>query len=70
MYEKKLKIRITEDGKIFAETLGIKGKDCIQYIQLLEDLLDAESVDSNYTQEFYETEIQTYRQNNQFLKGE
>lgn len=70
MNDKKIKIRITEDGKILAETIGVKGKDCLQYIELLEGLLEAESIDSNYTEEYYETEIQTYRPNNLFLKGE
>ncbi|HHW39155.1 MAG TPA: DUF2997 domain-containing protein [Bacillales bacterium] len=70
MNEKKLKIRITEDGEIFAETVGIKGKDCMQYIKLLEELLGAESVDSKYTKEYYETEVQTIRRNNQIIREE
>lgn len=70
MNDKKIKIKITEDGKIFAETIGLKGKDCLQYIELLEELLDAESIDSNYTNEYFESEIQTYRQNNQIIREE
>lgn len=70
MNGKKIKIKLTEDGNIFAETIGIKGKECLQYIELLEELLDAESIDSNFTKEYYETEIQTTQQNNQFIKGE
>lgn len=61
---------MNEDGNIFAETIGMKGKECLQYIELLEELLDAESIDSEFTSEYYETEIQTFRQNNQLIKGE
>ncbi|MDY7224438.1 DUF2997 domain-containing protein [Halalkalibacterium halodurans] len=70
MDKKKLQIRITEDGEIFAETLGIKGKECLEYIQLLEELLDAETVDSNFTHEYYESEIVTHKQNKQTIKEE
>ncbi|HZH60282.1 MAG TPA: DUF2997 domain-containing protein [Metabacillus sp.] len=70
MKGKKIKIKLNEDGNIFAETIGMKGKECLQYIELLEELLDAESIDSNFTDEYYETEIQTISQNNQFIKGE
>ncbi|ONK22685.1 hypothetical protein BLX87_15040 [Bacillus sp. VT-16-64] len=68
MRDKKLQIKITEDGQIFAETIGIKGKDCLEYIEMLEQLLDAETIDSNYTEEYYQTEIQSVRQNKQFIK--
>ncbi|MFV2046217.1 DUF2997 domain-containing protein [Metabacillus litoralis] len=70
MEDKQIKIKITEDGNIFAETVGIKGKECLQYIELLEELLDAESIDSGFTQEYYEADIQTIYQNKQILKGE
>ncbi|MFD2212252.1 DUF2997 domain-containing protein [Metabacillus endolithicus] len=70
MEDKQIKIKITEDGNIFAETVGIKGKECLQYIELLEELLDAESIDSSFTQEYYETDLQTIYQNKQILKGE
>lgn len=68
MNDKKIKIKITEDCQIFAKTVGVKGQDCLEYIKLLEQLLDAETVDSHYTEEFYQTEIQSLRQNKQFLK--
>ena len=42
----------------------------LNYIELLEELLDAETVDSDHRR-ILETEIQTYKQqNNQFIKGE
>lgn len=56
--DKRLVVQIGLDGKIKAETIGIKGKECLDYIQLLEKLLDAETVDSEFTSEYYETHIQ------------
>lgn len=42
------------DGSINAETRGIKGDKCLSSISLLEALLEAETLDSQYTKEFYE----------------
>jgi hypothetical protein len=56
---KQIRIKILPDGTIEAETLGIKGASCKEYIGLLEQLLDAEAVDSVYTAEFYESELTT-----------
>ncbi|MCZ3366916.1 MULTISPECIES: DUF2997 domain-containing protein [Methanobacterium] len=53
---KKIKIQIFPDGTIQTEIQGIKGKRCTEYIHILEELLEAEAVDSNYTPEFHETE--------------
>lgn len=70
MEDKKVQIRITEDGKFFAETSGVKGKECLSIIEVLEELLDAETVDSDYTEEYYETELEIYRNNEIKVKGE
>ncbi|ANU09679.1 hypothetical protein BBH88_04890 [Planococcus antarcticus DSM 14505] len=66
MKNKKIQIRITEDGKFFAETIGMKGEECLSVIEILEELLDAETVDSDYTVEYFETELKN--SNNQILK--
>lgn len=52
----KIQIRILKDGTIQAITNGIKGKKCVDYISLLENLLEAEATSSSYTSEYYETE--------------
>ena len=53
---KQIRVRIHPDGRVEAETLGIKGAKCTEAIPLLERLLDAEVVESAYTAEFYQTE--------------
>jgi hypothetical protein len=50
---RRIQIQIFPDGRIQAETQGIKGKKCIEYIGVLEEILGAEAVDSEYTSEYY-----------------
>lgn len=68
--EKRISIQIFPDGRIQAETQGIKGKKCTDYLQLLEEILEAEAVDSSYKPEFYEGESITLdQQQDQRLQG-
>ena len=53
---KKIKLRIYTDGKIEAETNGIKGKACLDYISILESLTGAATVDSDFTAEYRQQE--------------
>ncbi|MBR6979519.1 MAG: DUF2997 domain-containing protein [Prevotella sp.] len=54
---RQIQIRIFPDGRIEAETKNIKGKQCLKYLLPLEQLLDAKIVDSDFTSEYYETEM-------------
>ncbi|REK74203.1 DUF2997 domain-containing protein [Paenibacillus paeoniae] len=56
MSKKQIRVQIFADGQISAEVIGVKGKACMDYIELLEQLLDADAIDSTYTSEYYETE--------------
>ena len=51
--KKQLQIRIYPNGEIKAETIGILGKKCTNYIEVLEKLLAAKTVDSKFTDEYY-----------------
>lgn len=65
---KRITLRIRRDGTVEAETHGMKGRECLPYITQLEDMLEAEAVDSDYTQDYYdavETEEQTVVQEEQ-----
>ena len=53
---KKIKIEILPDGSISAKTDGIKGKECLDYIKILEAMLEAKTVDSDFLKEYYEIE--------------
>lgn len=52
----KLKIRIYPNGEIKAETVGVKGKNCLKYIPVVEKLTNAQVTDSEFTKEYLETE--------------
>lgn len=65
-----LTVRIARDGQVSAETHGLKGTDCLPYIALLEDLLEAQAVDSAHTAEFGEQVAATEQvQEEQRLEG-
>ena len=45
-------VRVTAEGIVTAETKDITGAKCLHYINILEDLLDAETVSSAYTADY------------------
>lgn len=49
-------VTIAADGSIAAETIGITGKACLDYLPMLEDLLDAETVTSEFTADYQVSE--------------
>lgn len=62
---KKLIIKIRKDGVVEAETKGIKGQKCEDYLKNIEELTDSKVVKKEYTPEYYEKEMNT--QNKEFL---
>lgn len=56
MSDKKLKIKLLPNGEIQMETHGIKGKKCLDYIEVLKKLVDVKITDTQLSQEYYETE--------------
>jgi len=62
--KQQLQVRIHADGKIDAKTLGIKGSGCTNYIEIFERLLDARTVESSYTEEYYQKSTQSAVQEN------
>lgn len=47
-------VSIAPDGTIAAETFGMAGSECLDYVDVLEDLLDATAVHSEFTSAFHE----------------
>lgn len=56
MAGKKMKIRLLPNGEIQMETIGVKGKKCLDYIEVLKKLVDVKVTDTQLSQEYYETE--------------
>ena len=51
---KQIRIKIMPDGKIEAETVGIKGKQCLKYLQTIEKMADAVTEASAFTRDYYD----------------
>ncbi|MGK7873449.1 MAG: DUF2997 domain-containing protein [Xenococcaceae cyanobacterium] len=67
---KQVRIQIFPDGRVQAEVQGIKGKACTDYISIMEEILNAETLSSSYTPEYYEEqEIELELQEEQILRG-
>ena len=58
MSDKKLKIKLLPNGEIQMETHGIKGKKCLDYIDVLKKLVNVKITDTHLSQEYYETETE------------
>ena len=53
---KQIQIRIFPNGEIEAETRGMTGKTCLQYISEIERLTDSVATDSEYTNDAKQTD--------------
>lgn len=59
MAAERIIVRVATDGTVSAETKGIKGPKCLDSIAVLEDLLEAETVSSEFTAEYDQTITRT-----------
>lgn len=50
-----IRIKIGNNGVIEAETIGIKGKKCLKYLEKVEKMANAVTVDSEFTDDYYES---------------
>jgi len=55
--KKQITIRLLPTGKIEAKTSGIYGKKCLDYIILLEKMLEARTDAASYTEDYYKVEL-------------
>lgn len=53
-----IQVRIAPDGTVTAETMGMTGPKCLDYVDVLEDLLQATAVQSAFTSDYYTTTTQ------------
>ena len=54
---KKLKIKLLPNGMIEMETIGVKGKKCLEYAKFMEKIANATIKEQNLTAEYYEEEV-------------
>ncbi len=60
MAKKQLKIKLLPNGEIQMQTIGIKGKKCLDYVEMLKILADAKIEKQEFTHEYYEQEESVY----------
>jgi hypothetical protein len=53
----KIVLTVTSEGVVSAETKGLVGRGCLDYITILEDLLDARTIESAYTADYARTNV-------------
>ena len=65
---KQLKIKLLPNGEIQMETHGIKGKKCLDYIEVLKKLADVNIVDTQLSQEYYESDVEVNEDESNSIK--
>lgn len=68
MGDKKLKIKLLPNGEIVMQTQGVKGKKCLDYIEVLKKLVNVNITDTQLSQEYYETETEVSTSENQEIR--
>ncbi len=63
-----LHVRVGVDGVVTAETRKVAGAACLDYIAVLEDLLEATTTDSAYTADYTRTATQQELDNRNDLR--
>jgi hypothetical protein len=65
MTDKQLIVQVRPDGSVHAETIGMHGNECLDYIAVLENMLDAQTTDSSFTEAYAQVaaEQETTEQN-------
>ena len=56
MAKKQLKIKLLPNGEIQMQTVGVKGKKCLDYVEMIKLLADAKVEKQELTSEYYEQE--------------
>lgn len=51
----RIEVVVDVEGRITAVTHNTSGQECLPYIQVLEELLEATTVDSEYTEDWWNT---------------
>lgn len=72
--KQQLEIKITEDGHVYVKTIGMDDERCLDYVPLLENMLDAKTIKSEFTEEYLQAQQQVtediYVQNKNVIKEE
>ncbi len=68
MAKRQLKIKLLPNGEVQMETIGIKGKKCLDYVEFLRKLADVNVEKKEFTSEYYEETQNEYNTNIQDIE--
>ncbi len=68
MAKKQLKIKLLPNGEIQMETVGVKGKKCLDYVEMIKLFTDSKITKQELTNEYYEQEEEEYNYISQNLE--
>ena len=60
--KKKIRFTIHNNGQIHMKTLGMTDETCFDYLALMEEILEDETIDSDYTDEFLQEYVKAEEQ--------
>jgi hypothetical protein len=60
MSEQYIEVTVGPDGSVTAKTHNLLGSKCLDYIAVLEHLLDAETTSSAYTTDYHRSAISNH----------
>ncbi|MBE7703636.1 MAG: DUF2997 domain-containing protein [Cyanobacteria bacterium SIG28] len=65
---KKMIIKLSPNGEIQMTTQGVKGKKCLDYIEVFKKLVKVNVIDTKLTDEYYETETELITENQEEIR--
>ena len=67
---KKMIIKLSPNGEIQMTTQGVKGKKCLDYLEVFKKLVKVNIIDTKLTDEYYETETELTTDNQEEIRLE
>lgn len=54
--KQQLRVEIKDDGQVHVKTIGMTDDSCLDYVPLMEELLDAKAIKSEFTDEYLQAQ--------------
>ncbi|HEY8533594.1 MAG TPA: DUF2997 domain-containing protein [Micromonospora sp.] len=67
---RRIVVTVTPQGTVTAETVGFTDDTCLDYIAVLEELLDAQTVQSAYTAEYASATTEVPQEDREVARAE
>lgn len=54
--KEQIRIEIKDDGQVHVKTIGMNDERCLPYVPIMEKLLDAKAIESEFTEEYLQAQ--------------